>query len=252
MSGHSHWAGIKYKKALLDAKKGKVFSKIVRRIIIAAKSGGGDPDLNLELRYALDDARASNMPKDNVDRAIKKGTGELPGQSFEPVVYEGYGAGGTAVFVEALTDNRNRTAGEIRKIFEKHNGNLGESRCVAWMFERKGVVMVDGAGVDEDALTMTILEAGADDMQKVGDNYEVTSGVSILRKVKEAVEAAGYKTIVAEMRNIPKTSVDLDANAARKVIGLIEALDDQEDVQTVSSNFNVSDDVMAAIAAEVK
>ena len=250
MSGHSHWAGIKYKKALVDAKKGKIFSKTAKRITLAAKTGGGDPDSNLELRYALDDARAANMPKDNIDRAIKKGTGELPGQMYEPAVYEGYGPHGVAIMVEALTDNRNRTASEIRKIFERHNGNLGESHCVSWMFERKGVLNVGAAGTSEDDLMGVVLDAGAEDMQKVGDFSEVTTDPPSFHKVKASIEKAGYKIEQAVVRNEPKTAIDLDADAARKVIKLIEALDDQDDVESVSSNFNVSDEVMAALAAE--
>ena len=250
MSGHSHWAGIKYKKAILDAKRGKVFTKIVRRLMLAARTGGADPDHNLELRYAMDEARAANMPKDNVERAIKKGTGELEGTTFEPVVYEGYGPSGVALMVEGLTDNRNRTAAEIRKIFERHGGNLGESRCVAWMFERKGLIMVAGEGVDEDALMMSVLDAGADDMQHAAEQFEVTTEVTALHKVKQALEAAGYKVLAAEVRNVPKTLVDLDANAGRKLMRLIDALDDQDDVQTVSANYNIPLEVLEALAAE--
>jgi YebC/PmpR family DNA-binding regulatory protein len=250
MSGHSHWATIKFKKAATDAKKGKLFSKIARRVTLAAKTGGGDPNMNLELRYAMDDARAANMPKDNVDRAVKKGTGELPGVSYEPALYEGYGPGGVAIMAEGLTDNRNRTASEIRKVFERHGGNLGESRCVSWMFERRGVVSIPAAGVDEDSLTMAVLDAGAENMERVGDFYEVTTDVSLLHKVKQALEAAGFKVESAQPRNVPKTLVELDASAGRKVIRLIEALDDQEDIQNITSNFSIPDDVMAAIAAE--
>jgi len=250
MSGHSHWAGIKYKKALADAKKGKVFSKIARRLTLAAKTGGGDPDSNLELRYAIDDARAANMPKDNVERAIKKGTGELGGTTYESVVYEGYGPGGVAVMAEALTDNRNRTASEVRKLFERNGGNLGESRCVSWMFERKGVIAVAAEGVSEDDLMMAVLDAGADNMEKAGDFYEVTTDVASIHKVKLALEGAGYKVESAQPRNVPKTLIELSAEQGRKVIRLMDALDDQEDVQNISSNFSIPDEVMAAIAAE--
>jgi len=250
MSGHSHWAGIKYKKALADAKKGKVFSKIARRLTLAAKTGGGDPDSNLELRYAIDDARAANMPKDNVERAIKKGTGELGGTTYESVVYEGYGPGGVAVMAEALTDNRNRTASEVRKLFERNGGNLGESRCVSWMFERKGIIAVAAEGVSEDDLMMAVLDAGADNMEKAGDFYEVTTDVASIHKVKLALEGAGYKVESAQPRNVPKTLIELSAEQGRKVIRLMDALDDQEDVQNISSNFSIPDEVMAAIAAE--
>ncbi len=250
MSGHSHWSGIKYKKAIADAKRGKVFTKIVRRLMLAARTGGGDPDSNLELRYAMDEARAANMPKDNVERAIKKGLGELDGAAFEPVVYEGYGPGGVALIVEGLTDNRNRTAAEVRKIFERHGGNLGESRCVSWMFDRKGVIAVEAGGVDEDELMMAVLDAGADDMRRDGEHFEIITEPAALHKVKQAVEEGGYKVAAGELRNVPKTVVDLEAEGARKVIRLIDALDDQDDVQTVSANYNVSDEVMAALAAE--
>jgi YebC/PmpR family DNA-binding regulatory protein len=252
MSGHSHWATIKFKKAAVDAKKGKVFSKIARRITLAAKTGGDDPDTNLELRYALDDARGANMPKDNIERAVKKGTGELPGVMYEPAMYEGYGPGGVAIMAEGLTDNRNRTASEIRKIFERHGGNLGESRCVSWMFEHKGVIAIESAGVDEDTLTMAVLDAGAENMEKIGDVYEVTTEVAVLGKVKTALAAAGYKVQSAQPRTVPKTSVDLDAHLARKVIKLIDALDEQDDIQNISANYSMSDQVMAAIASEAE
>mgnify|MGYP001342073060 CR=1 FL=1 len=250
MSGHSHWAGIKYKKALVDAKKGKIFSKIGRRITLAARTNGGDPDNNLELRYAMDDARAANMPKDNVERAIKKGTGELGDSTYEPVVYEGYGPAGVAIMAEALTDNRNRTAGEIRKIFERNNGNLGESRCVAWMFERKGIVSIKAEGTTEDDIMVAVLDAGAENIEKAGDFYEITSEVADIQNVKAALEGAGYAVESAQPRNVPKNFVELDADRVRKVLKLIDALDDQEDVQTVSSNFSIPDDVMAALAEE--
>ena len=250
MSGHSHWATIKFKKAAADAKKGKVFSKIARRITLAAKTGGGDPDSNLELRYALDDARQSNMPKDNVDRAVKKGTGELPGVMYEAAIYEGYGPGGVAIMAEALTDNRNRTASEIRKIFERHGGNLGESRCVSWMFERKGVITLDAIGVDEDALMMAVLDAGAENMERVADTYEITTEPHSLQKVKQALEVGGYKVQAAQPRQVPKNLVGLDAAAGRKVIKLIDSLDEQDDIQTISSNYSIPDEVMAAIAKE--
>jgi len=250
MSGHSHWATIKFKKAGADAKRGKLFSKISKRLTLAAKTGGGDPDMNLELRYAIDDGRAANMPKDNIDRAIKKGTGELGVVNYEPVVYEGYGPVGVAFLAEALTDNRNRTASEIRKIFERHGGNLGETRCVAWMFERKGVITVNATGVTEDDLMMAVLDAGAENMERAGEFFEVTTDVASLHKVKQTLEKAGYKIQSAQPRNVPKTLVELSADQGRKVIRLIEALDDQEDVQSISSNFSIPDEVMAALAAE--
>jgi len=249
MSGHSHWAGIKYKKALVDAKKGKLFSKIARKLTLAAKSAGGDPDSNLELRYAIDEAKAANMPKDNVQRAIDKGLGNLPGSSFERVVYEGYGTGGVAVMVEVLTDNRNRTASEIRKIFDRNGGNLGESNCVAWMFERKGVAAVNSEGVDEDALLLTAIESGAENMQRVGDLFEITTDAGALHAAKTALENAGYAVVSAKIQNMPKSEVKLDADQGRKVLRLMEALDDQDDVEGISANFNIPDEVMAEVAA---
>lgn len=250
MSGHSHWAGIKYKKAMVDAKKGKAFSKIGKRITLAAKSGGGDPDTNIELRYAMDEARAANMPKDNVERAIKKGTGELGVVNYESIVYEGYGPGGVAVIVDALTDNRNRTAGEIRKLFERHGGNLGESRCVSWMFERKGVITLPSEGVSEDELLMAVMDAGGEDLQRAGEMFEITTDVPSLHKVKSALEAAGYAIDNAQPSNLPKNTVNLDATAARKVLRFMDALDDQEDVQSVSANFNIPDEVIHEIEEE--
>ncbi|MCD6405341.1 MAG: YebC/PmpR family DNA-binding transcriptional regulator [Planctomycetes bacterium] len=250
MSGHSHWAGIKYKKALADAKRGKVFSKIARKITLAAKTGGADTDTNLDLRYAIEEARAANMPKDNVARAIKKGLGNLPGTNFERIVYEGYGPGGVAIMAEALTDNRNRTASEIRKIFDRSGGNLGETGCVGWMFEKKGLITVDAEGVDEDELMLVVMEAGADDMERVQDFFEITTSVSVLGAAKTALDEAGYNVKMAGFHNIPKTSVDLDADQGRKILRLVDALDDQDDVQSISANFNVPDEVMAEMAGE--
>jgi len=248
MAGHSHWAGIKYKKALADAKKGKLFSRIARRLSMAAKTGGGDPDMNLELRYAIEEAKAANMPKDNVERAIDKGLGNIEGVSYEPVMYEGYGPGGVAIMVEALTDNRNRTASEIRKIFERNGGNLGETGCVAWMFERKGVVTVRAEGVDEDELMLAVMDAGAENMERVDDIVEITTEVASLHEVKSALDDADFEVKKVEVQNVPKSIVDLDAEQGRKILRLVEALDDQDDVESVSANFNVPDDLMAEVA----
>lgn len=250
MAGHSHWAGIKYKKALADARRGKLFSRIARRLTIAAKTGGGDADMNLDLRYAMDEARAANMPKDNIGRAINKGLGNIEGVSYEPVVYEGYGPGGVAIMVEALTDNRNRTASEIRKIFERSNGNLGETGCVAWMFERKGVVTVLAEGADEDELMLALMDAGAEDMERIEDIYEIITDASSLHEVKSALEDADFDVKKAEMRNVPKNVVDLDADDSRKILRLVGALDDQDDAESVSANFNVPDDIMAEVAEQ--
>ena len=250
MAGHSHWAGIKHKKALVDAKRGKVWGKLSKAIIIAAKMGGGDPDANIRLRTAIDDARAVSMPKDNITRAIKRGTGELAGGHFEETVYEGYGPGGVAVLCEVLTDNRNRTAPEIRKAFEVSEGKLGSTGCVAWMFEKKGLFLVPDDAVDEDTLMEIALDAGADDVQPSGGKYEVTCEPGVYQAVSQALAEANVKSDVSEIALIPKDTVDLDASTARKVLKLMERLDDHDDVQNVSSNFNIPDEVMAELGEE--
>ena len=250
MAGHSHWAGIKHKKALVDAKRGKLWSKLSKAIIVAAKMGGGDPDANLRLRYAIDDAKAVSLPKDNIQRAIKKGTGELDGGNLEEVIYEGYGAGGVAVLCEVLTDNRNRTAPEIRKIFEMGSGKLGSTGCVAWMFESKGLFIIPNDQTNEEKLMEIAIEAGADDVTTQGDNFEVLCDPSIFQDVATALKAAEIKPEVKEIARIPANTVDLDADTARKVLKLMERLDEHDDVQNVSSNFNIPDEVMAEIEEE--
>jgi YebC/PmpR family DNA-binding regulatory protein len=247
MAGHSHWAGIKHKKALIDSRRGKLWSKLSKGIIVAAKMGGGDPANNLRLRYAINDAKAVSMPKDNIERAIKKGSGELEGVNFEEVLYEGYGPGGVAVLCEILTDNRNRTAGEIRKIFEIAGGKLGATGCVAWMFDRKGVLEIPALQTSEDALMDLALEAGADDVRRSGDRFEVISDPDVFTTVCDAVDAAGLTTEVRHITRIPKDTVDLDADTARSVLKLMDALDDHDDVQNVAANFNIPDEAMAAI-----
>ncbi len=247
MAGHSHWAGIKHKKALVDAKRGKMWSKLSKAIIVAARLGGGDPSANLRLRYAIDDAKAVSMPKDNIERAIKKGTGELASEALEEVVYEGYGAGGVAVLCEILTDNRNRTAPEIRKIFEMCDGKLGSTGCVAWMFDLKGLFLVPADQTDEDTLMEIALEAGADDVRRDGDNYEITCDPSVYDAVAAALREAGIRPEASQVTKTPQTTVDLDADTARKVLKLMDRLDEHDDVQNVSANFNVPDDVMAEI-----
>ncbi|MCU0958779.1 MAG: YebC/PmpR family DNA-binding transcriptional regulator [Pirellulaceae bacterium] len=249
MAGHSHWAGIKHKKALIDNKRGKLWSKLSKAIIVAAKLGGGDPGANIRLRTAILDAKAASMPKDTIERAIKKGTGELDGGNFDEVLYEGYAAGGVAVLCDILTDNRNRTAPEIRKIFDVHNGKLGGTNCVAWMFERKGLFVVPAQNVAEDSLMEIALEAGADDVKPAGDNFEVTCDPDMYGAVGEALEQAGIALAGKEVTRIPKNTVELSADDARKVIRLLEALDDHDDVQNVSANFNVSDQVLAQVEA---
>ncbi len=250
MAGHSHWAGIKHKKALVDAKRGKLWSKLSKAIIVAARTGGGDPDANLRLRYAIDDARAVSMPKDNIQRAIKKGTGELDGGNFEEIVYEGYGAGGVAVLCEVLTDNRNRTAPQIRKCFELSDGKLGGAGCVAWMFNTKGLFLVPAEKVDEDKLMELALEAGADDVKLDAGSYEITCDPGAYQDVSRALKHAEFELEVSQITRVPQNTVDLDAPTARKVLKLIERLDDHEDVQNVSANFNIPDQVMAEIGEE--
>jgi YebC/PmpR family DNA-binding regulatory protein len=248
MAGHSHWANIARKKAMVDNKRGKLWSKLSKYIIVAAKIGGGDPDANLRLRYAIDKARAVSMPKDNIDRAIKRGTGELDGGNLDEVLYEGYGPNGVAVLCEILTDNRNRTASEIRKIFEVAGGKLGESGCVSWMFERKGVFTIPAKQIDEEALLELALEAGADDVKRDGDLFEVLCDPSVYQQVSDALSARGLQPESSQISRIPTNTVDLDADSGRTVLKLVEKLDDHDDVQSVSANFNIPDEAMAEIA----
>lgn len=248
MAGHSHWAGIKYKKAALDAKRGKVWSKLARMIIVAARSGGGDPSANLSLRYAIDKAKAANMPKDTIEKAVKRGTGELEGASYEEVVYEGYGPGGVAIMVEALTDNRNRTAPEMKRIFEKHGGSLGTSGCVNWMFNKKGLITVATAEADEDELLEIALAAGADDMENTGRVYEITCEPSAYEELKKTLNEKEIPIEVAEISMVPQSTVPVqDQNTAKKIISLMEALEDHDDVQNTFSNFDIPDEVMSSV-----
>jgi YebC/PmpR family DNA-binding regulatory protein len=247
MAGHSHWANIAHKKSLIDAKRGKLWSKLSKAIIVAARMGGGDPEMNLRLRYAIDAARAVSMPKDNINRAVKRGTGELDGGNLDEVMYEGYGPGGVAVLCEILTDNRNRTASEIRKVFELSGGKLGESGCVSWMFERKGMFLVPVSQIEEDALMELALEAGADDVKRDGDMFEVTCDPAVFQQVSEALSARGLKPETSKIDRIPTSTVDLDAEAGRNVLKLMERLDDHDDVQNVSANFNIPEEAMAAL-----
>lgn len=250
MAGHSHWAGIKHKKALIDSKRGRLWSKLSKAIIVAAKMGGADPDTNLRLRYAIDAAKAVSVPKDNITRAIKKGAGETEGANYDEILYEGYGAGGVAILCEVLTDNRNRTAGELRKVFELNDGKLGESGCVAWMFERKGLFVIPADAVSEDDLMELALEAGADDVKSVEGKFEVTCDPASFQQVADALERANIAPEVKEISRIPNSTVPLDVETGRKVLKLVEKLDDHDDVQAVSANFNIPDEAMAEIAAE--
>jgi len=245
MSGHSHWATIKHKKGAIDAKRGKLWSKLSRAIIIAAKHGGGDPDTNLKLRYAIDKAREVSMPKDNIERAIKRGTGELEGQVFEEITYEGYGPGGVAILVDVMTDNRNRTAGEVRKVFEKGGGKMASAGSVAYLFERKGVFSIDATATDEDTLMGLVLDAGAEDMKKSDTTFEVTCDPGSFSQVRDALEKAGIKANVAEITQMPKAPVDADAETGQKVMRLMEALDDHDDVQNVYSSLNITEAMVA-------
>jgi YebC/PmpR family DNA-binding regulatory protein len=249
MAGHSHWANIARKKALVDNKRGKLWSKLAKGIMVAAKHGGGDPNANLRLRYAIIDAKAGNMPKDTIDRAIKKGTGELEGVNFEEILYEGYGPNGVAVLCEILTDNRNRTAGEVRKIFEMAGGKLGATGCVAWMFDRKGLLEIPASLTDEETLMDLVLEAGAEDVKRSGDNFEVVCDPEVYSDVCDAIDNAGLTTEVRQITRIPKDTVDLDGESARAVLKLLDSLDDHDDVQSVAANFNIPDEAMEAIEA---
>jgi len=244
MAGHSHWAGIKHKKALIDNKRGKVWSKLSKAIIVAAKMGGGDPDTNLRLRYAINDAKAVSMPKDNIERAVKKGSGELEGNNYDEVLYEGYGPNGVAVLCEILTDNRNRTAPEVRKIFEKAGGKLGASGCVAWMFDRKGIVVIDGAQIEEEALLELAMEAGAEDVKTDDGKYEVVSDPDSFSGLQDALRTAEIEIEMSTLSRVPSDTIDLDADAARKVLKLMDDLDDHDDVQKVAANFNLPEGVM--------
>jgi YebC/PmpR family DNA-binding regulatory protein len=248
MAGHSHWANIARKKSVIDAKRGKLWSKLAKAIIVAAKHGGADPDANLRLRYAIDAAKAVSMPKDNIQRAIRTGTGELKGGNLEESIYEGYAAGGVAVMCEILTDNKNRTAPEIRKIFEVCDGKLGSTGCVAYLFQRLGVVRVPQASCGEDQLMELTLEAGASDVKLVGDRWEVTCEPQAMAAVIEAVQKGGLQVESNEIVRLPTNSVDVDdVETARKVLDLVERLDDHDDVQSVAANFNIPDEALAQL-----
>ena len=245
MAGHSHWAGIKYKKAANDAKRGKLWSKIARMIIVAAKSGGGDPAQNLALRYAVDKAKSANMPKDTIEKAIKKGTGEIGSASYESVLYEGYGPGGVAVMMDGLTDNRNRTGPEIKKIFERRGGSLGASGCVNWMFEKKGLITVATDSIDENDLLEIALAAGADDMENTGEIYEVTCDPAAYEELKKALEEKEVPIQLAEISMVPQNTVPVaDVEAAKKIIGMMDEFEDHDDIQNVYANFDINDDIL--------
>ncbi len=245
MAGHSHSANIAHRKGLVDAKRGKLFTKLCRAIYVAARTGGGDPAANMRLRYAIDKARSFSVPKDNIERSVKRATGELGAENFEEVVYEGYGPGGVAVLCEALTDNRNRTAGELRRLFEAAGGNLGASGCVSYLFNFKGLFIVDPKHVEEDRLMEVAIEAGADDVELVEGTFEVTCDPKIFESVRKALEDARIPTESAETSYIPTTSVDLDLENAKKMLKLRDQLDENDDVQNVYANDNIPEEAMA-------
>jgi len=250
MAGHSPWANIKHRKAAVDAKRGKLWTKLSKAIIVAAKMGGGDPESNLRLRYAINDAKAVSMPKDNIERAIKRGTGEIAGGEVEEVLYEGYGPGGAAILCEIMTDNRNRTAPEIRKIFDTHGGKLGGTNCVAWMFERKGLFIIAANKVDEERLMELVLDAGADDLKREGDAFQVTCPPEAFNAVSDALAKAGIEPDSKQLTRVPSSTVEIrDVETARSVLALMTTLDDHDDVQSVASNFTIPDESMAAIGA---
>lgn len=244
MSGHSKWHTIKHKKGALDAKRGKIFTKLIKEITIAARSGGGDVNGNARLRKAVSDAKASNMPNDTIDKAIKRGTGELEGVSYDEITYEGYGPGGVAVMIHTTTDNRNRTVSEIRHILSKNGGNLGESNSVAWMFNKKGQIIVDAAAKGEDDMLEIALEAGAEDMVNNGDSYEILTTPEDFHAVVEAIKAKGVEPLSSEVAMIPHNTIKLEGSAANQMLKLYDALDDNEDVQSIFSNFEMDDAAM--------
>jgi YebC/PmpR family DNA-binding regulatory protein len=248
MSGHSKWHSIKHKKGALDAKRGKVFTRIIKELTVAARHGGGDPGMNPRLRTIIADAKAANMPAENIQRAIRRGTGEEPGVSYEEVTYEGYGPGGAAVIVETVTDNRNRTVGEIRHTFGKYGGNLGAENSVAWMFDKKGYIVVEKAKADEEALMAAALDAGADDLRDDGESWEVICAPSALEAVREAVKKIA-EPVSAEVAMLPQNLVKLEGKTAQQMVRLMEALDDHDDVQKVWSNFDIEEKEIEASLA---
>jgi YebC/PmpR family DNA-binding regulatory protein len=244
MSGHSKWSSIKHKKAATDAKRGKIFTKLIKEITVAARLGGGDQEANPRLRSAIQAAKSENMPKDNVERAIKKGTGELEGVNYEEIIYEGYGPGGAAVLVESLTDNKNRTVADIRSIFGKNGGNLGENGCVAWMFDKKGYIAVDRKSVDEEDLMEAALEAGAEDIKEDNGNFEVITAPGDFETVKEAIDNASISYIDAEVTMLPQTTTNLSGKEAEQMVRLMEMLEDCDDIQKVYTNADIPDEIV--------
>ena len=249
MSGHSRWSQIKRKKGKADQQRGKLFTKLIREITVAARTGGGDLKINMRLKAALEAAKAASMPADNIKRAIQKGTGELPGEAYEEVTYEGYGPGGVALMVRVLTDNKNRTAPEIRHVFERNGGNLGQVGCVAWMFERKGVIQVDAERIGEDELLGPALDAGASDMRRVEKVYEITTTPDEMESVRRALEGRKVPVLEAEVSMVPLSTVRAEGKEAQAVLRLVEALEEQDDVQAVYANYDIPDEIIDAITA---
>jgi YebC/PmpR family DNA-binding regulatory protein len=249
VAGHSKWAQIKHKKAHVDAKRGKIFSKIVKEISVAARLGGGDVSGNPRLRQAIDRAKEVNMPQDNIKRSIMKGTGDLPGVSYEETLYEGYGPGGVAILIEALTDNKNRTTPEVRHIMSKHGGNLGEAGCVSWMFTKKGYILVEKSKTDEDSLMAVVLESGAEDMRNdpKEDAYEIISSPEDMVKIKEALESSGIPVSLAEITMLPTTYITLDETSAGQMLRLVEVLEDNDDIQNVYTNIDIPEEVVSKV-----
>lgn len=244
MSGHSKWSTIKHKKAAKDAKRGKIFTKLIKEITVAARMGGGDINANPRLRTAVLTARGSSMPSDNIERAIKKGTGELEGVTYEEIQYEGYGPGGVAIIAQVLTDNKNRTVSEIRRMFSKHGGNMGETGCVGWMFDKKGILTIDKAQVEEDRLMDLALDAGAEDVRDEGEVFEVITQPEDFEAVKERLDREKIAVSSAQVSLVPKNTVDVDAKNVEQVLKLSEELEDHDDVQNVAANFNIPDELM--------
>ncbi len=249
MSGHSKWHTIKHKKGAADAKRGKIFTRIIKELTVAARSGGGDPDANPRLRTIVAEAKSVNMPADNIKRAIQRGTGELPGVTYEEVTYEGYGPGGAALIIEALTDNKNRTVGEIRHLLSKHGGNLGESNSVAWMFEKKGYVVVEKSKAREETLIDAALDAGADDMRDDGDNWEIVSAPDAFQQVVDAVKKLGIEPAAAEVAMLPQNYIKLEGKTAQQMIKLMEVLEEHEDTKKVWSNADIEEKEIEASLA---
>jgi len=249
MSGHSRWSQIKRKKGKTDVQRGKLFSKILREITVAARNGGGDPKGNVRLKAAMEAARAANMPADNIKRAIQKGTGELPGESYEEITYEGYGPGGVAILLQVLTDNKNRTGPELRHAFEKNGGRMGTAGCVAWMFDRRGVIQVDAERVTEDDLLEKALDAGAMDVKRVEKAFEITTAPDEMEPVREALERQGIPVLEAAVAMLPQSTVRVEGKEASVVLRLIEALEEQDDVQAAYSNYDIPDEVLDALSA---